>query len=145
MVLLKTATVHREGSHCLSSLHWISNSHSQMCATPAGKGSTRFHQCSLAPGDQFWEAHTHTTCRVQTSLQRGLCSHAALPSHGTRCYRHALGGNPHSRSSPDLCTTLRCTEVHHLVLSSKHNTQWHRITTLPLLTQKVGAYTQIKN
>lgn len=69
MILLKTDTVHREGSHCLSTLPWISNSHSQMCATPTGKASTQFHQCSLSPGDHFWEAHT-TSC-VQSSLQRG--------------------------------------------------------------------------
>lgn len=109
MALLKTDTVHREGRHCLSTLPWISNSHSQMCATPAGKASTQFHQCSLSPGDQFWEAHTqhHLPCAIlpPVRLLGALCRNTALPSHGTRCYRHTQGEKPHSRSNPDLCTT----------------------------------------
>lgn len=137
MILLKTDTVHREGSHCLSTLPWISNSHSQMCATPTGKASTQFHQCSLSPGNHFWEAHT-TSC-VQSSLQRGHWERSA----GTLLFppteqgvRHTLGEKPHSRSNPDLCTTSGLCINAQLGAFQEAQHTTHRITTLPTTDMK---------
>lgn len=71
--MLKTDTVHRERGRCLSTRHWISGSHSQGCATAAGRG-TSVPSASLSAGDR-----SLSTSRLRPSLQSSLGRSAVTP------------------------------------------------------------------
>lgn len=99
VVLLKTDTVQKEGGRCLSTLHWISNSHSQMCAPPAGKASTQFISVPCH------QATTHSAppmcIPVSGTALQGHCS--SLPWN--KVLQTHTGESLHSGSNLDLCTT----------------------------------------